>query len=212
MDGTTYMQGIGVGAAAALVVGFVAVSGHAQEAGSEPVVSTAATTTLKACFKKSSGAMRLLRTGACTGRERLVSWNVAGPRGQTGPRGATGLPGPRGATGAKGGKGTKGDTGDRGPVGPPGQVYLRATVDAAGTPSQSVGLSQVIKTGTGSYCVVSDPPNPVGHPYAVATVGTRIPLMVAVEPMGCFAYSAYAVSIFDPAGTPVDAPFTVIVY
>lgn len=73
--------------------------------------------TIYACAK-SNGDLRLTdATTACKKDERLVTWSVRGPQGDTGPagpQGAQGVAGPQGAQGAKG------DTGDTGPQGPAG--------------------------------------------------------------------------------------------
>ena len=66
-------------------------------------VSNAAGTTIKACAKKSNGAMRLIDVSKkCKKSERTLTWGTQGDAGTTGATGATGATGPTGATGAAG--------------------------------------------------------------------------------------------------------------
>ncbi len=54
----------------------------------------AADGTVSACYKKRSGALRVVSaTKNCRAGERGLTWNARGPRGAAGPRGATGAPG-----------------------------------------------------------------------------------------------------------------------
>jgi hypothetical protein len=63
-------------------------------------VSSAASSSIKACAKKSTGAMRLIDSGKkCKSNERTLTW---------GAKGTTGAKGARGATGARGSNGTNG--------------------------------------------------------------------------------------------------------
>jgi hypothetical protein len=63
-------------------------------------VSNAAGTTIKACAKKSGGAMRLIDSNKnCKKSERTLTWGTQGDAGATG---ATGAAGSTGATGANG--------------------------------------------------------------------------------------------------------------
>jgi hypothetical protein len=64
-------------------------------------VSNAAGTTIKACAKKSGGAMRLIdSTKNCKKSERTLTWGTQGDAGATGATGATGSTGATGAAGA----------------------------------------------------------------------------------------------------------------
>jgi hypothetical protein len=63
--------------------------------------------TIRACFKRHGGALRI--AGRCRHDERRLSWNQIGPIGATGARGATGK------TGKTGPKGEQGPTGATGP-------------------------------------------------------------------------------------------------
>jgi hypothetical protein len=67
---------------------------------------------IKACAKKSSGALRLKGSGGCRASERAVAWAVSGPQGPAGPTG------PQGAQGPAGPAGPQGPTGAAGPAGP----------------------------------------------------------------------------------------------
>jgi len=72
-------------------------------------VSNAAGTTIKACAKKSNGAMRLIDVSKkCKKSERTLTWGTQGSAGATGATGATGAAGAAGATGATGAAGSNG--------------------------------------------------------------------------------------------------------
>ena len=66
-------------------------------------VSNAAGSSIKACAKKSNGAMRLIDVSKkCKKSERTLTWGTkgaTGAKGATGPTGATGSDGPAGASG-----------------------------------------------------------------------------------------------------------------
>jgi large repetitive protein len=65
------------------------------------------TTTIHACKHPSGGWLRQVAAGTqCRRRERAVSWNITGPRGEKGDPGADGPPGPPGPAGPKGEPGT----------------------------------------------------------------------------------------------------------
>lgn len=107
--------------------------------------TTAATTQIVACQLKAIGTIRIVAdAAACSKYETVISWNVAGakgdpgPAGQAGAQGAAGAPGAPGAPGkdgvngtngldgkngldgAAGPQGPQGDTGPTGPQGPQG--------------------------------------------------------------------------------------------
>ncbi len=66
-------------------------------------VSNAAGSTIKACAKKSNGAMRLIDASKnCKKSERTLTWGTQGDAGATGATGATGSTGATGATGSNG--------------------------------------------------------------------------------------------------------------
>jgi hypothetical protein len=72
-------------------------------------VSNAASTTIKACAKKSGGAMRLIDTSKkCNSSERTLSWSIKGSTGAKGATGGTGATGANGSPGATGASGTNG--------------------------------------------------------------------------------------------------------
>ena len=69
-------------------------------------VSNAAGTTIKACAKKSGGAMRLIdSTKNCKKSERTLTWGTQGDAGATGAAGSTGGTGATGANGSNGSNG-----------------------------------------------------------------------------------------------------------
>ena len=66
-------------------------------------VSNAAGSTIKACAKKSNGAMRLIDASKnCKKSERTLTWGTQGDAGATGATGATGSAGATGANGSNG--------------------------------------------------------------------------------------------------------------
>jgi hypothetical protein len=59
--------------------------------------------TIYACFKKRTGAFRIVgKRSICRRGERKLSWNLVGPQGPSGPGGATGPPGSNGVNGVNG--------------------------------------------------------------------------------------------------------------
>jgi hypothetical protein len=75
-------------------------------------VSNAAGSTIKACAKKSNGAMRLIDSSKnCKKSERTLTWGTQGDSGATGATGATGTTGATGATGTTGATGANGSNG-----------------------------------------------------------------------------------------------------
>ncbi|WP_316785110.1 phage tail protein [Streptomyces sasae] len=104
---------------AALVV---ALSGTAVAA--SPIATVAASDNkVHACVNKTQLTVRIIdpaRHQACTGAERVVSWNITGPQGAKGAAGAKGAMGPAGAQGDRGATGPAGPVGATGPTGPAG--------------------------------------------------------------------------------------------
>jgi hypothetical protein len=87
-------------------------------------VSNAAGSTIKACAKKSGGAMRLIDSNKkCNKNERTLTWGTRGAAGATGPAGAKGETGATGTTGAPGAAGTNGNNGSNGSAGASGISY-----------------------------------------------------------------------------------------
>jgi Collagen triple helix repeat (20 copies) len=87
--------------------------------------------TIKACYKKKSGSLRMLAQGKrCKPRERSITWGKRGaagssgdagqkgPAGPVGPVGLDGVFGVAGPAGSPGSQGSAGTTGATGPVGP----------------------------------------------------------------------------------------------
>jgi hypothetical protein len=63
--------------------------------------TTSSTKPVKACFKKKTGALRILRKGKrCRRTERTLTWNRQGRPGVAGTTGPGGPRGPKGATGS----------------------------------------------------------------------------------------------------------------
>jgi len=82
---------------------------------------------IHAC-RSTSGALRQITSGSCTGSETIVHWNITGPAGAAGPAG------PRGATGATGVAGPQGPAGPAGPQGPAGPAGPQGPAGPAGPP------------------------------------------------------------------------------
>src|SRR6059058_5953536 len=76
--------------------------------------------TVKVCFAKHDGRLRVLIKGKCASSERPLTLAELGPTGAAGAPGPQGAPGPLGPTGPAGPTGPKGDNGDTGPTGPTG--------------------------------------------------------------------------------------------
>jgi hypothetical protein len=99
--------------------------------GAALAVGGSAADTIKGCYKKSTGDLRVLKSGAsCKSSELAISWN------KDGPKGAAGAPGAKGADGAPG---AKGDTGATGPQGEPGAKGADGATGAKGDNNALVG-------------------------------------------------------------------------
>ena len=96
-------------------------------------VSNAAGSTIKACAKKSNGAMRLIDASKnCKKSERTLTWGTqgdAGATGSTGTAGATGAAGTNGATGPSGISYATFTTNSIGDMSPSNAWYPVATLD-----------------------------------------------------------------------------------
>ena len=74
--------------------------------------------TIHACRTLKSGKLRVVADpDSCKPKERKLSWNIRGPKGDPGPPGVTGAQGPAGEQGA---------TGEQGAAGAPVQGSRRA--------------------------------------------------------------------------------------
>jgi hypothetical protein len=90
-------------------------------------VAAQAPAEIRACVHNGNNQLRLLAAGqSCANNERLVTWNLQGPKGDKGDTGATGATGARGETGPQGPQGVAGKDGvpgapgATGPQGPSG--------------------------------------------------------------------------------------------
>lgn len=140
--------------------------------------TTTATTQIVACQLKALGTIRIVADAtACSKYELVISWNVAGAKGDAGPQGLQGSPGLAGAAGkdgvngtngvdgtngangadgaagpagSQGPKGDPGATGPQGPKGDPGSGGGLASFDAVnGLPcNQGAGTMQVSYNAT----------------------------------------------------------------
>ena len=123
-----------------------------------PVSGAAArAASVKACYKKKSGAVRIA-TGrkACRRGERRIMLNRLGPRGKRGARGPAGPTGPVGPSGSASNQGTgpqgvagpigaAGPTGSSGPTGPTGPTGPSSSAEAL-----NAGPVSITGTDTGS--------------------------------------------------------------
>lgn len=108
-------------AAAALSLGVLAVASSADAA------------IINACYKRSSGVVRILRPGQrCRRHELRISWNTQGPPGRNGAAGKNGASGKTGATGAAGKNGANGTNGAVAGYSAVQTVALNITPPAAG--------------------------------------------------------------------------------
>jgi hypothetical protein len=95
---TTRMRAVAAVMAAAGTA--AALTGAALALGSDAGTEDAV---IHACRHANGGWLRIpAREGACRARERAVSWNVQGPRGEPGPAGPAGPEGPEGPAGPQG--------------------------------------------------------------------------------------------------------------
>jgi hypothetical protein len=136
---------------AAFASGCIAAAGiaHATATRSIPDSTSGVIT---ACVHKKTGVMRVIDAQAgkqCQKKERVITFNQAGP---AGPAGGTGAEGPAGQAGTAG---QPGPTGQAGPTGPPGargpsDAYWVSpgTVSVSGTTVTSVASANL---PTGSY-------------------------------------------------------------
>ena len=99
--------------------------------GSAVAVEPAKRSTIKACYKKKTGTLRMLvKAKRCKRGERSIAWSkggaggpdggsgLQGPPGPMGPAGLAGITGVAGSAGPAGSQGSTGATGATGPVGP----------------------------------------------------------------------------------------------
>jgi hypothetical protein len=105
---------------------------------------------IHACYRKSGGALRLVRAGAhCKRGEAPLQWSTSGPPGAPGSQGPAGPPGSNGVTGATGAsnvsgargapgapglEGGTGATGATGPAGVTGATGARGATGPTGLP------------------------------------------------------------------------------
>jgi hypothetical protein len=90
--------------------------------------TTASAQTVRACVSSPNGRVRLT-SGGCRPNERLIEWNVQGPRGPEGPQGPMG---PQGLAGAQGAQGLRGADGPQGLAGAQGAQGLRGADGSQG--------------------------------------------------------------------------------
>jgi|SRR5215208_2270765 len=151
----------------ALIVGFMVAALLVAAAG---FVAAQDSNVIIGCSDKSTGALRILKSGTTTCRtnENLISWNQVGPQGQqgaAGPKGDTGAAGPQGPKGDKGDKGDTGLTGDTGPMGPKGADGATGAQGPKGDTGATGprGPSDAYVTERGADVALSDLVSTPGH-------------------------------------------------
>lgn len=119
-----------------------------------------------------------------------------GPRGAVGPRGATGPRGARGATGLRGATGTAGTA----------RAYATVVANSGQAPLftamvPSLAFGTVLRTATGTYCLVAPILTPAQRSAAVVSVREVGPYLASTGICG----DGIEVQTRDAAGTPVDS-------
>jgi hypothetical protein len=132
---------------------------------------------IRACAKKSNGALRVIAKGNCRKSEKAVSWN------QTGPAGVAGAPGATGATGAKGDPGTP-------------ATKLIAQVKSDGTLNTGSAGVRTTRYSSGTYFIQF--PQDVSHCSAVANQGA-IPIF-STPASNTGTVTGYAQALLTSAG------------
>lgn len=190
------------------------------------------------CFRKSNGALRVVRAGArCGRRERALAFNQRGP---VGPRGATGAQGPAGKTGRTGKTGKTGASGRSvtsatlgvGNTTCPnggssfttvsgttfacsGVATSFASVDATATLANSRGVTGVrAGTGTGVYCLklASTPSVGVASVRGDAATSGSAQVLIPAASAACAATGDTSAEVLttDGAGAAAALPFNVL--
>jgi len=137
---------VAVGVTAFAIPAGSAVQGAAQAEGKK------ATAAVLVCANRANGRLRLVRrTRDCRRAERLVRWNVRGPKGLRGP---TGERGPAGANGSDGAPGPAGAPGAPGEAGPPGSSNV--SVFSARITGYSGVMSPAFAAPTGTSAASSN--------------------------------------------------------
>lgn len=119
------------------------------------VQSKPTTSVIYACTK-TNGDLRIVASSkSCLKNEKLLSWNVIGPKGEKGAKGDKGDPGDKGsvgptgakgdtgATGATGPQGSSGNTGATGATGPTGATGTQGPQGIPGNPGTEIVASAV---------------------------------------------------------------------
>jgi NADPH-dependent glutamate synthase beta subunit-like oxidoreductase len=102
-------------------------------------IPSASNDTVRACYKKKNGQLRIVKRGKCKKSETAISWNKEGPQGLTGKPGVAGAQGTQGATGSAGSA----------------LAYAHVNADGSLDASRSKNIASVTKPGgfIGIYCV-----------------------------------------------------------
>ncbi len=190
------------------------------------------------CYAK-NGSLSVIDPSAgdtCKKNETAISWNESGQTGATGATGSQGATGPGGATGPTGATGPGGATGATGPGGATGQTGATGATGATGPGPiwvnvRTDGTRIAGTTGTASTKLrtgiyrVTFPRDVTSCSVTVASeqflgggiVGVNP--SVVDPPIESALFSTYqdigtvnslAIAAADPAGTRIDAAFTVV--
>ena len=143
----------------------------------------ASSDTMNACYDKSTGYVRIPKSGKCAKTENAVLLNLGvqvgptgpqgpagpqGPQGEQGPAGLTGPAGSAGPIGLTGATGATGLTGAQGPAGPAGPAGERGATGPAG-PIGLTGATGAI--GPAGPAGPSGPAGPIGLTGATGATG-----------------------------------------
>jgi hypothetical protein len=123
----------------------------------------------------------------------------------------TGPQGPTGNTGPQGPQGPQGVQGQQGPAGT-ARAYGLINADATVNAQRSFKVGDIMKFGTGTYCVHLDPSIDISTVSAVASIRLSSG-QIGVTPGGCSFGGASGIQIntYDATGGALDRAFTLLV-
>jgi cysteine-rich repeat protein len=148
-----------------MVLAAVLVAGAGISWATAAITQAGSTDVIYACQRQDGsdgGFVRIVSSAAqCKSNERVISWNVQGPKGDPGPAGAVGAAGPPGP------QGDKGDRGDPGPQGVPGEPGAPGAPGPKGDPGAPGAAVASIAALDGSPCALRGAPGTLGVTYAL---------------------------------------------
>jgi len=164
-------------------------------------------TTVKACYSKKSGDLRIAVKGRkkCRRGEKRIRWNMRGPRGVAGPQGTQGT---AGAQGAKGDQGPQGPAGLSGVDGggfalTDGSIGTAAIADGSITKAK-LAAGALSVSGLGIQIVVAESP---ADSTATKTVAAGCPLGKTLVGGGAGAVEGLGVPFTGPVALTFSNAF-----